>query len=332
MSEQARFPTPITAQAVEQRTSLAYSWLRYALAVVTVPYRRAFKLYTWQPLKKLRAANGDRNVLIPLVKTWKVDKYEELHSVQVAASFCGAAIIASLSWSRTANAHWSADALWSSALVCAIFAIITSIQSKSILDDLPMGEQLDESLAVSEVERMQRTILRYKKTPGIKHWAMLFIWQFPSMTMAYSWSTYLGGLTVYVCTPFVQELPWQARHKAVEQIAVTYLAVAFVCLVTYIFSTIFVYIGEKDHEKSANSSPASIQSTCANTIDLENGMEATNASLQASVQGSKEGSSNSREGNPIEMTRSKGSISLEQEKRLKQHGERSGRAGRQLLY
>jgi hypothetical protein len=56
----------------------------FLLAVATAPYRRAFKLYTWQPLKDIRAAKGDRRLLIPLVRDWKADKYTELQAVQVA--------------------------------------------------------------------------------------------------------------------------------------------------------------------------------------------------------------------------------------------------------
>lgn len=68
-----------------------------------------------------------------------------------------------------------------------------------------------------EVQRMQRTILRYKKKPGLKHWIMLFIWQFPSMTMSYAWFAFIVGLTVYVCTPFFKGLPWQDEHKVIHE-------------------------------------------------------------------------------------------------------------------
>ena len=65
--------------------------LHILLAIVTAPYRRTFKLYTWRPLKEMRAARGDRNILVPLIRRWKVEKYEELRSVQVSVScfiFC----------------------------------------------------------------------------------------------------------------------------------------------------------------------------------------------------------------------------------------------------
>jgi hypothetical protein len=65
-------------------------WPRLALlsivAIVTIPYRRTFKLYTWKPLKEMRAARGQRNLLIAIVRQWKEEKYGELGSVQVSAS------------------------------------------------------------------------------------------------------------------------------------------------------------------------------------------------------------------------------------------------------
>lgn len=57
------------------------------VAIVTAPYRRTFKLYTWKPINQIRAAGGDRGILIPLVKDWKADKYAEIQSVQVAVCF-----------------------------------------------------------------------------------------------------------------------------------------------------------------------------------------------------------------------------------------------------
>jgi hypothetical protein len=57
---------------------------RFLLTMATAPYRRSFNLYTWRPIRNIRAANGDSKLLIPLVRDWKMDKYNELQSVQVA--------------------------------------------------------------------------------------------------------------------------------------------------------------------------------------------------------------------------------------------------------
>ncbi|KZM19832.1 uncharacterized protein EKO05_0004222 [Ascochyta rabiei] len=192
----------------------------------------------------MRAARGDRAILIPLIRQWKMEKYEELRSVQVSASFCAGAAIAGMPWSKTSDALWIANALFVSSLLCAIWAIISTIQTKSILDDLPVKEDLNTSLADIEVTRARRTILRYKRTPAFQHWIMLFIWQFPSMTMAYSWVTFLLALTVHVCDPFVRRSPWSDKNKT----AIVYLVIGLLGLATYIFTAVFVYMSEKDLE------------------------------------------------------------------------------------
>lgn len=116
-------------------------------------------------------------------------------------------------WSKASDALWIANALFVTSLLCAIWAIISTVQTKSILDDLPAKEDLNASLTDAEVMRIQRTILRYEHTPAFQHWIMLFIWQFPSMTMAYSWVTFLAALTVHVCDPFIRRSPWSDKNK-----------------------------------------------------------------------------------------------------------------------
>jgi hypothetical protein len=78
---------PVTPKDLEQGTSLqlVYSILSIPGAILTAPYRRAFKLYTWQPIHAIRA-DKDSKMLVSLVKNWKEDKYAELQSVQVAVS------------------------------------------------------------------------------------------------------------------------------------------------------------------------------------------------------------------------------------------------------
>ncbi|KAF2643475.1 hypothetical protein P280DRAFT_515876 [Massarina eburnea CBS 473.64] len=240
------------AREFNNRTSWAYL-VQILIGIITAPYRRTFQLYTWLPLSKLRAAGSDRAVLIPLVQDFKVDKYTELQSVQVAASFCAAATLSTIPWTKNDNTIWVAEALWLSSLSCSIWAVITSIQTKSLLDDLPNKDQLNPALPFSEVQRMQRSVLRFKKRPGVSHWIMVFIWQFPSMTMSYAWTTFIAGLTVHVCNTFIWHETWGTRQK----IAIVYLGVGGVGLITYILSSVFVYVGEKDFEKSVASTRTS---------------------------------------------------------------------------
>lgn len=108
------------SQQVEQRTCCQLL-LEFLLVLLTALYRRTFQLYTWKPLKAMRAVGGDHSMytrvalvcsmawqeqrydhklsvilelytnvyppqaaLIPLMRDFANDKYAELQSVQVA--------------------------------------------------------------------------------------------------------------------------------------------------------------------------------------------------------------------------------------------------------
>lgn len=229
MANQSRTQAP-TSSEVEHKTKWLFFVLRIALSIFTAPYRRTFKLYTWRPLMEIRRADGDRKTMISLVRDWKVDKYAELQSVQVAvsdftaasifrpldyltlicvrASFCTGATFATISWSKQPNPLWVTDALWFFSLICSIWAVITSIQTKSILDDLPDRDQLNLSLSEMEVKRMRRVILRYKKTPGLRHYIMLFVWQFQFTSAHRSPGTSNGAtVTRSVVTTLLKSYP-----------------------------------------------------------------------------------------------------------------------------
>jgi predicted PurR-regulated permease PerM len=101
---------------------------------------------------------------------------------------------------------------------------------------------------------------------SLQHWVMLFIWQFPSMTAAYAWCCYLSGLTLYLCNPFIRRLEYGDQHK----VSVVYLSVAIICLLTYVFSTLFVYTGERELLHSvASTRSGTLESTRTNTLEME---------------------------------------------------------------
>lgn len=198
---------PPTSGDVASKTQRSFLIAKFALGILTIPYRRTFRLYTWKPIREIRAASGNRKVLLGTIRDFKANKYNELQSVQVAvslqlrlsspryqprnkfptsstrgrlfwilnhpqASFCAGATLATISWRKFANPIWVADALWFSSLICGIWAVVTSIQAKSMLDDLPSKEQLVASLSDAQLSRARLVILRYKKTPGVRHWIM----------------------------------------------------------------------------------------------------------------------------------------------------------------
>ena len=84
MGDQPPAPTP---SDIEKLTKWQVACVIAVIpgAIWTAPYRRAFRLYTWHPLRAIRATSN-RKTLVPLVKDWKEDKYAELQSVQVAVS------------------------------------------------------------------------------------------------------------------------------------------------------------------------------------------------------------------------------------------------------
>ncbi|KAF2192599.1 hypothetical protein K469DRAFT_717161 [Zopfia rhizophila CBS 207.26] len=316
MADRAQTQAPPTSKNVKHSTRWIVFLTEVILIIFTAPYRRTFKLYTWKPIREIRAADGDRTVLVAKIRDWKTDKYAELQSVQVAASFCTGATLATISWSTVPNPIWLADALWFSSLICSVWGIITSIQIKSILDDIPDKDQLNERLSELELKRTKRVILRYKKRPGVGHWIMLFLWQFPSMTMSYAWCTFLSGLTVYVCTPFIRRDEWGNHHK----IAIMYLIVGSIGFCTYLFSTCFVFAGEKELQRSVNT-------TRINTNDMESGVDLLSTSKKPSDATNRRRSSEIVD--PVENLQSGGLFDVTKGSR---DGEESGNSKRQLLY
>lgn len=132
---------------------------------------------------------------------------------------------------------------------------------------------------------------------------------------------------------YADHILFRSKSLIVEQIAIVYLALGLVGLVTYVLATIFVYLGELDFEQSVASTQAStLASTRANTMDRESGMLAKNAGIQTSVKATQQGSSSADERDPVQIARSRGTFGLKHEERTRDLAERSTRAKRQLLY
>lgn len=111
----------------------------------------------------------------------------------------------------------------------------------------------------------------------------------------------------------------------VEQIAIAYLAIGLVGLVTYVFATIFVYAGEKDYELS-------VASTRSTTIDLKSMTPPRNIGTQTSNKDSNEGSNDVQVVGPVQVARSKAVIGFEHEGRSQRVIDESSKPKRQLLY
>lgn len=90
-------------------------------------------------------------------------------------------------------------------------------------------------------------------------------------------------------------------------------------LLTYILSSVFVYVGEKDFERS-------VASTRVNTDDLEASISPTNTSQPHRRQ-----ESGSVESDPLRLARARGLFGGNLTESFKNGSDHSGKAKRQLL-
>ncbi|OAL56584.1 hypothetical protein IQ07DRAFT_674760 [Pyrenochaeta sp. DS3sAY3a] len=123
-------------------------------------------------------------------------------------------------------------------------------------------------------------------------------------------------------------MPWQDRHK----VAIVYLAVGSVALIAYLVCTIFVYMGEKDFEKSVASIRSTTQTTTrVNTDVLEAGNPQSNVGGAAGAQAIRTTSSVA-DSDLVKLTRSKVLMSPEPREKVDQRTDGSAVFKRQLLY
>ena len=140
------------------------------------------------------------------------------------AAILAAAVIGSFSWEPSSDAYWLAPAFWYCSLVLSILAIILSTQQIAVLDLLTArrgkGTPISSNAEIrSYLPLMLTQINRNEREMGIENddlgtwkprWKMVFTWQCPTMFLAYSVLFFLGGLTLFVCTPLIRRKPWGA--------------------------------------------------------------------------------------------------------------------------
>lgn len=109
-------------------------------------------------------------------------------------------------------------------------------------------------------------------------------------------------------------------------------------LITYVFSTIFVYVGEKDYERSVTSSRISVlaktrSSTLthggANAQDVEAGSASSGAEIHTQIKRDTASSNAIESKSPMQAARSKFMFGFEHPEMPKRNTEKSRRA---LLY
>lgn len=137
---------------------------------------------------------------------------KSIELTHLLSTILSAAVIGCFSWSAVDDAYWLVAALWYGTLIMSIFAILLASSQAFIFSSLAppsvgLGsagdytKYLDLILVVRDrqyVRRDREQIPAHQRLPQAK---MLFTWQAPMMLMGYSVIFFVGGLTVYVCTP-----------------------------------------------------------------------------------------------------------------------------------
>lgn len=146
------------------------------------------------------------------------------------SAILAAATIGSFSWSAIDDAYWLASAFWYSSLVFSIFGILLAAQQVAVLQflcDSPIqanGGHLEKAnvrrflpLILTEVRPRGSHTDSVCENEGVgewkPRWKMVFIWQCPSMFLAYSVCLFLAGLTLVVCTPLIRGNKWNTASN-----------------------------------------------------------------------------------------------------------------------
>ena len=119
-------------------------------------------------------------------------------------------VTSSFSWNGVDNSYWLAPALWYCSLLLAILGILISSQQIAVLDILGLPHPTGD-IRKSEEESTRKNIKRFLPLMLSKdhlgqwqpRWKMVFLWQCGIMFLSYSVTSYLLGLTLYICSPLI---------------------------------------------------------------------------------------------------------------------------------
>jgi hypothetical protein len=115
-------------------------------------------------------------------------------------------------------------------LLCFLGILLASQQISvlEILGDIPSSSEdshRDEIMAnyrlmlIERVREPQEIMGEFQK--GWRpRWAMVFIWQCPTMFMSYSFVLFILGLSMFVCTPLIHKDAWGPESDVRRYIAV----------------------------------------------------------------------------------------------------------------
>jgi hypothetical protein len=116
------------------------------------------------------------------------------------------------------EAYWLTHGFWHSSLILAILGILLSASEVTVLHILgPLRPHRTDSASNDAFNRYKPLLLSQECNDAqiyTPRWKMVFTWQGPLMFMSYSVCTFLAGLTILVCTPFIREGgKWSEGHS-----------------------------------------------------------------------------------------------------------------------
>jgi hypothetical protein len=116
------------------------------------------------------------------------------------------------------EAYWLTHGFWHSSLILAILGILLSASEVTVLHILgPLRPHRTDSASNNAFNRYKPLLLSQERNDAqiyTPRWKMVFTWQGPLMFMSYSVCTFLAGLTILVCTPFIREGgKWSEGHS-----------------------------------------------------------------------------------------------------------------------
>ncbi|KAK7180470.1 hypothetical protein DPSP01_009993 [Paraphaeosphaeria sporulosa] len=216
--------------------------------IATIPYYRLYQFNTRSPMRNIAKlaseAPPDDAKLLHALLSWRSRKITEFQFTTISCTVLAAAVIGAFSWTTVEEAHWLTHGLWHSSLILAVLGILLSASGVTVLYILgPTQTTIKPYRSRLILQRYNPLLLSRSNDSSqlfVPRRKMMFTWQGPLMFMSYSVCTFLGGLTILVCTPLIRYQHgdnWNSGHN----IAVVYLVVMTLAGALFVFCSFWIY-------------------------------------------------------------------------------------------
>ncbi|KAF2450957.1 hypothetical protein P171DRAFT_427223 [Karstenula rhodostoma CBS 690.94] len=216
--------------------------------IATLPYYRLYQFNTRSPMRNIAKLASetppDDAKLLRALLSWRSRKISELQFTTVSCTVLAAAVIGAFSWTTVEEAHWLTHGMWHSSLILAVLGILLSASEVTVLYILGPTEMTVKPYRSKPILQRYHPLLLSRSNDSTQAFVlrrkMMFTWQGPLMFMSYSVCTFLGGLTVLVCTPLIRYKKgdrWISGHN----VAVVYLVVLVLAGALFVFCSFWIY-------------------------------------------------------------------------------------------